>query len=101
MVRQEDRGHMTARLQFNPRMLPLDPPTGRMTLQGVEFGSRRVPRTIPKNAVHVPTFFRETLLYLRLDIFAVSSRDYPKPIVKREGNSLGSKPGGYKGIMSP
>ncbi len=81
-------------------MLPPNPPTGRVTLQEVKFGSRRLRRIIPKNAVHVPIFYRETLLYLRLDIFAVSSRDYPKPIVKREGNSLGSKPGGYKRIMS-
>src|SRR5262249_27149529 len=43
----------------------------------------------------------ETLLYLRLDIFHVSSRDYPKPIVQRERNSLGSSRGRIKPINEP
>ena len=59
MVRQEDRGHMTARITIQSPHAPPNPPTGRVTLQEVKFGSRRLPRTIPKNAVHVPTFFTE------------------------------------------
>src|SRR5262249_43472656 len=52
------RPHDSAITMQSPHAPP-NPPTGRVTLQGVKFGSRRVPRTIPKNAVHVPTFFTE------------------------------------------